>query len=155
MVERPRRWDIAFIGKFMVVFGILSSVFDFLTFGMLREVFRAGPDVFRTGWFIESLLTELLVALVVRTSRPFYRSRPGRVLLWSTTILVIFTFMIPYIPGAGLFGFVPLEPWLLLAIAGVAVLYVGATELAKRRFYGITEAVRGQTESAHLQNQHT
>ena len=62
-------------------------------------------------------------------------------LLWSTTALVIFTFMIPYIPVAGLFGFVPLVPWLLLAIAGVAVLYVGATELAKRRFYGITGAV--------------
>ena len=150
MVERPRRWDIAFIGKFMVVFGILSSVFDFLTFGMLRQVFRAGPDVFRTGWFIESLLTELLVALVVRTSRPFYRSRPGRVLLWSTTALVIFTFMIPYIPVAGVFGFVPLEPWLLLAIGGVAVLYVGATELAKRRFYGITGAVQRQIEPGQL-----
>jgi Mg2+-importing ATPase len=122
---------------------------------MLREVFRAGPDVFRTGWFVESLLTELLVALVVRTSRPFYRSRPGRVLFWSTTTLVIITFVIPYIPAAGLFGFVALDRWLLLAIAGVAVLYVGAAELAKRRFFGITGVVRRQMVSPQLASAET
>ena len=70
----------------MVTFGLLSSVFDLLTFAVLLGVFRATPETFRTGWFVESLLTELVIALVVRTRRPFFRSRPGRLLLvrrWS------------------------------------------------------------------------
>ena len=68
-----------FIGRFMVEFGLLSSVFDFLTFGvLLLASSRAAPELFRTGWFVESLLTELVIALVVRTRRPFFRSRPGR-----------------------------------------------------------------------------
>ena len=67
-----------FIARFMVVFGFVSSIFDFPTFGVLRMIFHAAPPLFRTGWFVESLLTELLVALVVRTRRPFFRSRPGR-----------------------------------------------------------------------------
>ncbi|HSB55180.1 MAG TPA: magnesium-translocating P-type ATPase, partial [Gemmatimonadales bacterium] len=80
MVDRPRRWDIRMIGRFMVQFGLLSAAFDFLTFGLLLRVFHALATEFRTAWFIESLLTELVIALVVRTRRPFYRSRPGRVL---------------------------------------------------------------------------
>ena len=84
LVERPQRWDMRFIGRFMVEFGVVSSVFDFLTFGVLLVVFRAAPELFRTGWFVESLLTELVIALVVRTRRPFFRSRPGTLLLWST-----------------------------------------------------------------------
>ena len=78
LVEKPRRWDMKFLGRFMIEFGLLSSVFDFLTFGLLLWVFAAGPEIFRTGWFVESLLTELVIALVVRTRRPFWRSRPGQ-----------------------------------------------------------------------------
>src|SRR5678809_1166825 len=88
LVERPRRWDMRFIGRFMLEFGILSSAFDFLTFGALLGLFHATPELFRTGWFVESLLTELVVALVVRTRRPFFRSKPGAVLFWSTLALV-------------------------------------------------------------------
>ncbi len=77
MVERPHRWNIRFIRDFMIIFGLVSSVFDYLTFGMLLFVVRASPEQFRTGWFIESLLTELVIALVVRTRGPFFRSRPG------------------------------------------------------------------------------
>jgi P-type Mg2+ transporter len=83
LVESPRRWDIRFIGRYMMEFGILSSVFDVATFLTLLVIFHAGPDTFRTGWFVESLLTELAVALVVRTRRPFFKSRPGRLLLVS------------------------------------------------------------------------
>ena len=125
----------------MVEFGLLSSVFDFLTFGVLLCVFHAAPDVFRTGWFVESLLTELVVALVVRTRRPFFRSRPGRVLLWTTLGLVPLTLLIAYLPGAELFGFVPLEPSLLASVAGVVALYVGTTELVKQR-YGLDFGAR-------------
>ncbi len=135
MVRRPRRWDIRFIGRYMVEFGILSTMFDFLTFGVLLGVFHAVPDEFRTSWFVESLLTELVVALVMRTQRPFYRSRPGTVLLFSTGALIPIAFAIPYLPFAAVFGLVPLPASLLAAIAGIAMLYVAATELQKAWFY--------------------
>jgi Mg2+-importing ATPase len=135
MVERPRRWNIQFIGRFMLVFGLVSSAFDLLTFGLLRTVFQAGPELFRTGWFVESLLTELAIALVVRTQRPAFRSQPGRLLLVSTLVLVMVTFAIPFLPFASLVGFVPLSPALLATIATVTLAYVAATELTKGWFY--------------------
>jgi len=121
----------------MLEFGAVSSVFDFLTFGALLLVFHAAPDLFRTGWFVESLLTELVIALVVRTRRPFYRSQPGRVLLWSTVALIGLTVAIPYLPFIGAFGFAPLPGMLLLTVATITALYVAATELTKRRFYRV------------------
>jgi Mg2+-importing ATPase len=124
-----------FIGRFMVEFGAVSSVFDFLTFGALVVAFQAGPALFRTAWFVESLLTELVIAMVVRTRRPFFRSRPGAVLLWTTVGLMALTFAIPYLPFASVFGFVPLPARLLITIAAITVLYVGATEAIKSRFY--------------------
>ncbi|HEU5170006.1 MAG TPA: magnesium-translocating P-type ATPase [Gemmatimonadales bacterium] len=135
LVNRPRRWDMGFIGRFMAEFGVLSSAFDLVTFGLLLGVFRAAPALFRTGWFVESLLTELVIALVVRTRRPFFRSRPGTLLLTSTLALVAVTFAIPYLPFVGLLGFVHLPAALLAALAGITGLYVIATELLKRRFY--------------------
>jgi Mg2+-importing ATPase len=135
LLDRPRRWDIAFIGRYMIEFGILSSAFDVLTFGVLLIGFRAGPQIFQTGWFVESLLTELVVALVMRTRRPFFRSRPGTVLLTSTVVLIALSLVLPYLAFARVFGFVPLPTWLSLAIVVIAVLYVAATELLKRWFY--------------------
>jgi Mg2+-importing ATPase len=135
LVERPRRWDMRFLRRFMVQFGCLSSVFDFLAFGVLLWVFAAGPELFRTGWFVESLLTELLIALVVRTRRPFWRSRPGGLLLWSTVAMVALAVVIPYLPHAGVLGFVPLPAGVVLALAGITLLYVASTEWLKGRFY--------------------
>jgi Mg2+-importing ATPase len=135
LVARPQRWNMRFIGRYMVEFGATSSVFDFLTFGALLALFHASPDVFRTAWFVESLCTELVVALVVRTRRPFFRSRPGRLLLLSTIVLIPIAFALPYAPFAGVFGFVPLPGILVIAIAAITVLYVAATELQKRWFY--------------------
>ena len=135
LVDRPRRWDIKFIGRYMVEFGILSSVFDFLMFGALLGIFRAGPATFRTGWFVESLLTELVVALVMRTRRPFFRSRPGALLLTSTVVLIAVAFVIPYLPFADVFGFVRLPGAMLGTITVITVLYVAATELQKKWFY--------------------
>ena len=135
LVDRPRRWSMRFIARFMIVFGLLSSVFDLMTFGALLKFFHATPEVFRTGWFVESLLTELVVALVVRTRRPFFRSRPGTLLWTSTAAITGLTFLIPFLPHAGLLGFVPIPGRLLLALVGITALYVGATELAKSRFY--------------------
>ena len=135
LVDRPRRWNMRFIGRFMIVFGVLSSLFDFLTFGALLELFDATPEVFRTGWFVESLLTELVIALVVRTRRPFFQSRPGTTLLALTAAIIVMTFAIPFLPFAGLFGFTALPGLVLLTLIGITVLYIVATELAKARFY--------------------
>jgi Mg2+-importing ATPase len=140
LVERPQRWDMRFIGRFMLEFGLLSSAFDVLTFVMLLAIFKTGPEMFRTGWFVESLLTELVVALVVRTRRPFFRSRPGTLLAVSTAALVVITLAIPFLPFAGLIGFVPLPLRMIAAICSVALLYVAATELAKRMFFGVPAA---------------
>jgi P-type Mg2+ transporter len=135
LIARPQRWNMHFIGRFMVEFGLVSSMFDFLTFGVLLIVFQAAPAVFRTGWFVESLLTELVIALVVRTRRPFFRSRPGSLLLWSTVALVALTYTLPYLPLVGVFGFVPLPGVVLVTVSAVTALYVAATEVLKKRFY--------------------
>lgn len=134
-VARPRRWDTVFIRNYMVVFGLLSSVFDLLAFGVLLWIFQATPQEFRTGWFIESLLTELVIALVVRTRRRFWRSRPGRLLLASTVAMVALTLALPYLPAMALFGFIPLPAPFMLAMVGLTLAYVAAVEVAKGLFY--------------------
>jgi Mg2+-importing ATPase len=140
LVARPRRWDMRFIGRFMVEFGLLSSLFDLLTFAVLLVVFSAGVTQFRTAWFVESLLTELLVALVVRTRRSILRSRPGRVLLGSTVALVVVALGLPYLPGIGALGFEPLPASLVATLVVIAVLYVMAAERLKRWFYRLGDA---------------
>ena len=134
-VEKPRRWNTPFIRNYMVLFGLVSSIFDFLTFGTLLFLFHASPEEFRTGWFIESLLTELVIALVVRTRHVFFRSRPGTLLLVSTLIFIGITLVLPYLPFISVFGFIPLPAPLMLAMCGLTALYVLVTELAKKYFY--------------------
>ena len=135
LVDRPRRWDMGFIRRFMIEFGALSSAFDLLTFGVLLGVFSASAELFRTGWFVESLLTELVVALVVRTRRRFYLSRPGRVLLLSTIVLVPAAFLLPFLPGAQMLGFVPMPAGLMASLVIITAAYVIATERLKASFY--------------------
>ena len=138
LIERPRRWNIRFVGRFMVAFGLLSSLFDFLTFAALLGLFAAGPALFRTGWFVESLLTELAVALVVRTRRLPWRSRPSTTLLWITAAVGALAFAIPYLPAAPLLGFVPLPFEVLATVVLITGLYLVAAELAKQRYYPAT-----------------
>jgi len=102
-------------------------------------IFRASPEEFRTGWFIESLLTELVIALFVRTQGLFFRSRPGTLLLVSTTIVVCITLVLPNLPISFLFGFVPLPAPLMLTMIGLTALYVLVTEIAKKYFYSRLE----------------
>ncbi len=134
-VERPRRWAIRSLRSFMAIFGSISSLFDFLTFGVLLWAYHAGPELFRTGWFVESLMTELLITLVVRTYRPFYRSKPGRLLWMSTLVMAVATLLIPYLPGVAIFDFTPLPPALLAVLLAITALYAAASELAKRLIY--------------------
>jgi Mg2+-importing ATPase len=135
MIERPRRWNITFIRNFMVTFGLVSSAFDYLTFGALLLVVRATTGQFRTGWFLESVLTELLILLVIRTQRPFFRSKPGRYLALSALAVALVTLALPYSPLNGILGFTPLPLPLLLVLLGITVAYVTASEVAKRVFY--------------------
>lgn len=134
-MRTPHRWDIKSIRNFMIIFGLTSSLFDFLTFGILLFVLKGTQDIFRTGWFVESVLTELLVALVVRTRRPFYRSRPGRWLLISTAVVTALTFVLPYLPLNPVLGFVPLPASVMAWLVAITVLYVLATEVVKKIFY--------------------
>jgi Mg2+-importing ATPase len=141
-MAKPRRWDNRFIRRYMVLFGLVSSLFDFLTFGTLLFVFSATAEEFRTGWFVESLLTELVIALVVRTRGVFFRSRPGTLLLCSTIVVIGITLMLPYLPFNSLFGFVPLPAPLMLLLIGLTVLYVLVAEIAKKYFYSRAENER-------------
>jgi Mg2+-importing ATPase len=134
-IERPHRWDVAYIRNFMILFGLVSSLFDYLTFGVLLWVYQASAVEFRTAWFVESLLTELAVALVVRTRLPFYRSRPGRLLLYSSIAVAALTLVISYLPGGGYLGFVPLPLSLLGLVVGIALAYTMAVEVTKRYFH--------------------
>ncbi len=134
-VEKPRRWNVKLIRRFMVTFGIVSSVFDFLAFGVLLLVFRASAAQFRTGWFLESVASAALIVLVMRTRRAFFRSRPSRYLLAATVAVVAATMAIPFTPLGSLFGFEPLPALFLPVIAGIVVLYFGAAEATKRLFY--------------------
>jgi Mg2+-importing ATPase len=134
-VQRPRRWDISFIRRFMLVFGSLSSVFDFLTFGVLLWVLRASPELFRTGWFVESVLSATMVVFALRTRLPFARSRPSRPMLVITAAVAMVTLLIPYSPIAGLLRFKALPPVYLLVIAIIVLTYFVAAEVVKRIFY--------------------
>ena len=136
LVDRPRRWDVTYIRNFMIVFGLISSVFDFITFGVLLLVLQASEGQFRTGWFIESLFTELFILLVVRTRRPLFKSKPGK-WLWVSTLLVgLAALVLPYLPGIGpIFGFVPLPPLMMTLLLAITGLYIVVNEFAKQIFY--------------------
>ena len=106
-----------------------------MTFGVLLWAFHAGPELFRTGWFVESLMTQLAIVLVIRTYRPFYRSKPGRLLWMSITAMTVIAVLLPYLPGLAVFGFVPLPAPLLAVLVMITLLYVAASELGKRIVY--------------------
>jgi len=119
----------------MLVFGLLSSVFDYLTFGVLILLLNASPHLFRTGWFTESVISASLIVLVIRTRRPFWRSLPGKYLLIATLLIAAATLAIPYTPLGELFDFEPLPALFLVMMFGVVLVYVAGAELAKKLFY--------------------
>jgi Mg2+-importing ATPase len=132
-VERPGRWDIASIRRFMIVFGLLSSVFDIATFAVLRLGFHADAVTFRTGWFVGSTATELVALLVLRTRRPCYRSRPARALLVSSALVGVLTVALPFSPLAGTLGLDRVPPGVGVALLVTTAAYVVANEVLKRR----------------------
>lgn len=135
-VRAPARWDIAAIGRFMLIFGPLSSFFDLATFALLIGVFHADATQFRTGWFIESLVSQTLVVLIIRTRRyPFVRSRPGLALMAALLGVVVVAVALPFSPLGPVLGFETPDAGLLLAIAGIVVAYLVVADLAKFLFF--------------------
>ncbi len=134
-IKSPQHWDLRFIRRFMITFGLLSSVFDYLTFGVLLFILHANEKVFQTGWFIESVISATLIVLVVRTRMPFFKSLPGKYLSIATVFILLLVLVLPLTPMAVWFGFTRLPisyyGWMLLIIA----CYIISAELAKRWFY--------------------
>ena len=135
-VARPQRWSFKDIQHFMIVFGLISSVFDLLTFAVLLLVFHAGEATFQTSWFMISLLTELAVVLVLRTHKPAFRSSPSRLLLWSTLAVAAATLTIPFLGAlSSVFGFVSLSALEMGAVITIVLGYIVATEAGKVWFF--------------------
>jgi Mg2+-importing ATPase len=119
-----------------MVFGLISTVFDLITFVVLLKVFQAGEALFQSTWFVVSLLTELAVVLVLRTHGPAWRSTPSPLLLYSTIAVFLIALSLPYIGAiAFAFGFVPIPPHLVLVGLLIVAAYIAATEIAKRRYF--------------------
>ena len=135
-VAQPTRWDIGVIRRFMLWFGGLSSLFDYATFGVLLLGLGASQDEFRTGWFVESIVSAVLIVLVVRTRLPVTRSRPGWPLVVASLSVIAAVVAVPFLPFATTLGFTPLPFSFYAALAAVAAAYIAAAELLKRRFFG-------------------
>ena len=135
-VLAPKRWDIGFIKKFLLVFGPVSSLFDILTFISLLVVFHAPMEIFRTVWFLESLCTQTFIIFAIRTTKvPFYKSHPSRLLIISSIFVVLAGIAITLTPAGGLFGFVPITLPYFLLIGALVAGYIVVVEIVKKRFY--------------------
>lgn len=135
VLGKPRRWDIKLIRSFMFTFGLLSSVFDYITFAVLLIIFNAGEEMFQSGWFVLSILTELSTLLVMRTQRPFFRSRPASILVYTAVAVAIVTLLLPYSPINAILAIQPIPQALLISLLGIACVYTIVIELAKHVFY--------------------
>lgn len=139
MVDHPRRWDIKAIRKFMITFGLLSSVFDYLTFGLLLLLLHANESQFRTGWFMESVISASMIVLVIRSRKPFFKSMPGKYLLIATLSIAAITIIFPFTPLGTVFGFSPLSLTTYLLLLLIVVLYIFAAEITKTIFYKVVK----------------
>jgi len=132
-LEKPQHWSLAEIRSFMIVFGLLSSVFDYLTFAVLLWWFQADESIFRTGWFIESVISACAVVLILRTQKSIWRNPPKGLLLLTTLCVMAATILIPYSPIGSWLGFTPLSLPQLAAMLSIVILYAYAAEVLKRR----------------------
>ncbi len=134
-LTHPRHWDISFIRNFMLTVGPVSSVFDFLTFFIMIKIFQAGESLFHTGWFIESLATQVLVIFVIRTHKNPLKSRPNPWLTGCSLMVVALAVILPFTPLGSYLGFVPPPPLFFLVLAVMVMLYLVIVEQVKRWFY--------------------
>ena len=151
-LARPAAWDITFVRRFMLTFGPVSSIFDFLTFFIMLGVLHAGVSTFRTGWFVESLATQTLVIYVIRTRRiPFLRSRPSVAMLTIPITCALIGAVIPFTPLASVLGFTPLPALFFLILVGMIVTYLGLVEVVKLVFYSAHPLAFMRAPSTHVQ----
>lgn len=131
-IEKPKPWNIGFIKQFIFIIGPISSIFDFLTFGVMIWLFNASPSLFQTGWFVESLITQVLVIYIIRTNKvPFIQSRPSKTLLLVTLGIVGIGALIPYTIIGSYFGFSPLPPLYFLILVAMSLGYLAVVQVMK------------------------
>jgi Mg2+-importing ATPase len=134
-LDRPPRWGLSEIRNFMLVIGPVSSVFDFLTFYVMLHVFHAGEALFQTGWFVESLASQVLVVFVIRTRGSPLKSRPQAVLAATSVAVVGAAVVIPYTALGARLGFTPVPGLFFLILAGMVLAYLTLVQVAKATFY--------------------
>jgi Mg2+-importing ATPase len=132
-LEHPHHWDMRRVRRFMIVFGLVSTAFDLMTFGLLRWLFDADATLLRSGWFVESTFSELAVMLVLRTRRKFWRSKPSNALLAASIAVGVVTLVLPFSPVSSNLALQSLPGNVLLGMIGVTIFYVVATETLKRK----------------------
>ena len=144
-IQKPKKLDISYIRRFMVIFGPVSSIFDYAIFFLMLFVFMPmlpasmtvlqGQHIFQTAWFVESLSTQTLVVFILRTRKtPFYKSKPGKYLLLSSLTVVAVAFALPYTPLGSIFNFLPPPSTFYPALAGLIAAYLLLTEVVKKWF---------------------
>jgi len=133
--QRPRKWDISLIKKYMVVFGMHSTFFDIITFSYLFFVIRAAESEFQTGWFVVSVLSEIFIVFVIRTQKHFFKSKPGKLLLWLSMMAILFTVSIPFIPIFEQIGLVEMPIHRILILLTIVVFYVLTADFLKIWFF--------------------
>ena len=135
-IKKPQRWNLKMIYSFMFIFGLTSSIFDLLTFYLLYKYFSVNEAQFRTGWFMESLATQVLVVFIIRTRLvPFRESKPGKKLVLSVLLCLAIGWLLPYLPFAPLIGFDKLPGRVVLFIIAIVVIYLFTAEFVKRFIY--------------------
>ena len=132
-IRKPHHWDMRVLRQFMIRIGLVSSAFDIMTFAVLLLIFRATPEQFRTGWFVESLATQTLVLLIIRTTGNPFRNRPSRLLAATVALTTLIGVALPFTPFRHALGFVVPSPVFLLFVAAATIAYLAAVEIAKRR----------------------
>ena len=132
---RPVQWNVKLVERFMLVFGPVSSVFDFVTFYALLYLFGAGEALFQTGWFIESVTTQVLVVFAIRTRRRFFESRPHRLMIVMAFGVVALASVLPFLPVGSWFGFVTPPPLFYIYLISVTIAYLALVEIVKQVFY--------------------
>jgi Mg2+-importing ATPase len=135
ITAKPVKWDIRLIQRFMLVFGPVSSIFDFLTFYALLYLFGASQALFQTGWFIESITTQILIVFAIRTRRLFFRSKPRGFLVAMAFSAIAVAIALPLLPIGRWFGFVPPPLLFFVFLIGATAAYLTVTEIAKVAFY--------------------
>ncbi|MFB7881918.1 magnesium-translocating P-type ATPase [Brevundimonas diminuta] len=149
-IQIAQRIQASDIQRYMLVFGLISSPFDLITFVLLLQVFHAPQSLFQTAWFVMSLLTELAVVMVLRTRGRAWKSRPGRWLVWTSLAVAIVAVAAPYLgPISRLFGLTPMPPLLMAAMLGLVFAYVTATETAKAWFFRDARRRAARSSLAH------